>query len=64
MVYTHAVFSVRDFNTLVEEIVVSHYPVETAITTNTGGVINQNIGYPGAENNIEPLKVEPADPDI
>lgn len=37
---------------------------ETAITTNTGGVINQNIGYPGAENNIEPLKVEPADPDI
>lgn len=37
---------------------------ETAITTNTGGVVNQNIGYPGAENNIEPLKVEPADPDI
>ena len=37
---------------------------ETAITTNTGGVINQNIGYSGAENNIEPLKVEPADPDI
>ena len=37
---------------------------ETVITTNTGGVINQNIGYPGAENNIEPLKVEPADPDI
>lgn len=37
---------------------------ETAITTNTGGVINQNIGYPGAENNIEPLKVEPDDPDI
>lgn len=29
----------------------------TAITTNTGGVINQNIGYPGAENNIAPLKV-------
>ncbi len=28
-----------------------------AITTNTGGVINQNIGYPGAENNITPLKV-------
>lgn len=30
---------------------------ETAITSNTGGVINQNIGYPGAENNIAPLKV-------
>lgn len=30
---------------------------ETAITSNTGGVINQNIGYPGAENNITPLKV-------
>mgnify|MGYP001478636052 FL=1 len=29
----------------------------TAISTNTGGVINQNIGYPGAENNITPLKV-------
>ena len=28
-----------------------------AITTNTGGVINQNIGYSGAENNIAPLKV-------
>ena len=37
---------------------------ETAITSNTGGVINQNIGYPGAENNLEPLKVEPIDPDI
>ena len=30
---------------------------ETAITSNTGGVINQNIGYPGAENNRTPLKV-------
>lgn len=29
-----------------------------AINTNYGGVINQNIGYPGAENNKEPLKVE------
>lgn len=28
-----------------------------AINTNIKGVINQNIGYPGAENNIEPLKV-------
>ena len=34
------------------------WPVpENAIKTNTGGVINQNIGYPGAENNITPLKV-------
>lgn len=29
----------------------------SAINTNFGGVINQNIGYPGAENNLEPLKV-------
>lgn len=34
------------------------WPVpENAIKTNTGGVINQNIGYPGAEKNLEPLKV-------
>ena len=29
----------------------------SAINTNLNGVINQNIGYPGAENNKEPLKV-------
>lgn len=29
----------------------------SAINTNYGGVLNQNIGYPGAENNITPLKV-------
>lgn len=29
----------------------------SAINTNFGGVINQNIGYPGAEKNVEPLKV-------
>ncbi|MDY3070407.1 MAG: RagB/SusD family nutrient uptake outer membrane protein [Parabacteroides sp.] len=29
-----------------------------AINTNYGGVINQNIGYPGAENNKEPQKVD------
>ena len=29
----------------------------STITTNTMGVINQNIGYPGAENNITPLKI-------
>lgn len=29
----------------------------TSISTNTGGVINQNIGYPGVEDNIEPLIV-------
>ncbi|MDR0371015.1 MAG: RagB/SusD family nutrient uptake outer membrane protein [Prevotellaceae bacterium] len=28
-----------------------------AITSNTKGVINQNIGYPGAENNLPPLIV-------
>ncbi|GHT42479.1 hypothetical protein AGMMS49965_14080 [Bacteroidia bacterium] len=28
-----------------------------AISSNTRGVINQNIGYPGAENNIPPLTV-------
>lgn len=34
------------------------WPVpESAITTNTLGVINQNVGYPGAENNIAPLKI-------
>ncbi|WP_085535012.1 RagB/SusD family nutrient uptake outer membrane protein [Massilibacteroides vaginae] len=30
----------------------------SAINANTGGVINQNIGYPGAEKNLPPLKVE------
>ena len=31
------------------------WPVpENAIRSNTGGVINQNTGYPGAENNLEP----------
>lgn len=29
----------------------------SAINANTQGVINQNVGYPGAENNKEPLKV-------
>ena len=29
----------------------------SAINTNTKGVINQNIGYPGAERNVETLKV-------
>lgn len=39
------------------------WPVpETAIKANTGGIINQNIGYPGAENNVQPLKVEIKDP--
>ncbi len=34
------------------------WPVpENAIKTNTGGIINQNIGYPGAEDNVTPLKV-------
>ena len=28
-----------------------------AINTNIRGVINQNIGYPGAEKNVEPLIV-------
>lgn len=28
----------------------------SAINANTGGIINQNIGYPGAEKNIPPLK--------
>ena len=30
---------------------------ENAIKSNTGGVINQNIGYPGAENNLTPLEI-------
>jgi len=35
------------------------WPVpSTVITTNIKGVINQNIGYPGAENNVPPLRVE------
>lgn len=29
----------------------------SAINTNYGGILNQNIGYPGAENNITPLKI-------
>lgn len=33
-----------------------------AINTNFGGVLNQNIGYPGAENNLPPLKVGEASP--
>ncbi len=41
------------------------WPVpESAIKVNTGGIINQNIGYSGAENNITPLKVETIDPAI
>ena len=39
------------------------WPVpEEAITSNVQGVINQNIGYPGAENNKEPLSVPPVSP--
>ncbi|MGJ7031796.1 RagB/SusD family nutrient uptake outer membrane protein [Niabella hirudinis] len=35
------------------------WPVPSkSITTNLKGVINQNIGYPGAENNVKPLIVE------
>lgn len=30
-----------------------------AINTNIKGVINQNVGYPGAENNLEPIIVPP-----
>lgn len=30
----------------------------SAINANTNGVINQNIGYPGAENNLPPLQVQ------
>lgn len=30
----------------------------SAINANTNGVINQNIGYPGAENNLPPLSVD------
>lgn len=34
------------------------WPVpHTAITANTGGIINQNIGYPGTERNAKPLLV-------
>ncbi len=36
---------------------------EDAITANTLGVINQNIGYSGAENNITPLQVGQETPD-
>ncbi len=33
----------------------SLYPIPaTAINANTQGVINQNLGYPGAQNNVEP----------
>ena len=35
---------------------------EDAIKSNTNGVINQNVGYPGAENNIEPLLVASTSP--
>ena len=35
------------------------WPVpSTVITTNIKGLINQNIGYPGAEKNVKPLIVE------
>lgn len=41
------------------------WPVpETAIKVNTGGVINQNIGYPGTEENEIPSKVEIKDPAV
>ncbi|MDR2773248.1 MAG: hypothetical protein LBC19_00655 [Tannerella sp.] len=34
----------------------SVWPIPSyAINTNTGGIINQNIGYPGTEKNVEPL---------
>ena len=29
----------------------------SAINANTNGIINQNVGYPGTEKNVEPLKV-------
>lgn len=29
----------------------------SAINANTGGIINQNVGYPGAENNVTPLAI-------
>lgn len=36
----------------------NRWPVPAnAINTNIKGIINQNIGYPGAENNVEPLIV-------
>jgi hypothetical protein len=39
------------------------WPVpEGAITSNVQGIINQNIGYPGAENNKEALPVPPVSP--
>ena len=31
---------------------------EVAITANTGGIINQNVGYPGTEKNIIPLPID------
>lgn len=37
---------------------------EEAIVSNVNGVINQNIGYPGAENNVELLAVAPVSPQI
>ena len=37
---------------------------ENAIVSNVNGVINQNIGYPGAENNVELLTVDPVSPQI
>lgn len=35
---------------------------EEAITSNVRGVINQNVGYPGAEDNQTPLSVPPVSP--
>lgn len=35
---------------------------ENAIISNVNGVINQNAGYPGTENNVAPLMVEPVSP--
>ena len=35
---------------------------EEAVVSNTRGVTNQNIGYPGAENNVAPLIAAPVSP--
>jgi len=35
---------------------------EEAIVSNVNGVINQNIGYPGAEKNVALLTVDPVSP--
>lgn len=37
---------------------------ESAIVSNVNGVINQNIGYPGAENNVTTQIVAPVSPQI